>query len=275
MRSLPVYYIRHNWKEEEYQTIINTLFEDHKVGIHFENTKENQKDPFDPNSYHERAGKTSINCLNECNKVESLIVAAYKHHDKILIGKSETSSKGLFFSNDIEIKYLKLTDFKKVTIDAFPLPFLIAPPFSTFVKWHMGKISVNTFFFKKEKSFKIEMLLPWQLEILAEEWLRKKDIIKYKLYKTGGQMKSFDIVGVDDENNPIYVQVKHECSENTVNKFFGEIDSMENVKGYFFTIKIIGKVPDKISDEGLITFKEVINDFRNDKKYLEKLCYGF
>lgn len=274
---LPVYYIRHNLDVPEFKTIIDTLFEDRKIGIHFENTQKYQKDPFDPNSYNKSAGKTSIKYLNECNESESLIVAGYRDHDRILIGKSETSSRGLWSPNDREIKYLKLTDVKEVTIVDFPSLFLIAPPFSTFVKWHKGKESINAFFFDQKKSFKIEMLSPWQLEILAEEWLRKKGIIKYKLYKTGGYMKSFDIVGVDDENNPIYVQVKHECDKNTVNKFFDKIDSMKNVKGYFFTIKIADKEPDKIlDDKRLILFKKsVINDFSNDEEYLEKLCYGF
>lgn len=271
---LPVYYIRHNWKEPEFQTIIKTLFEDHKIGIHFENTQKDQKDPFDPNSYNKSAGKTSIKYLNACNESESLIVAGYRDHDRILIGKSETSSRGLWSPNDIEIKYLKLTDVKEVTIDDFLLPFLIAPPFLTFVKWHVGNKPVRTFFFAKKKLFKIEMLSPWQLEILAEEWLRKRGIIKYKLYKTGKYMKLFDIVGVDDKCNPIAVQVKYTCSKKEVNEFFDKIDSLKNVKCYFIYKEIKDK--DKIlDDERLITFKSVINDFSNDEEYLEKLCYGF
>jgi hypothetical protein len=270
----PVYYIRHNWKGQKYQTIIKTLFEDHKIGIRFEDTQKYQKDPFDPKSYDTRAGKTSIKYLNECNESESLIVAAYKDHNEILIGKSETSSIGLWSPNDIEIKYLKLTDVKEVTIDDFLLPFLIAPPFSTFVKWHVGDIPVKTFFFAKKKLFKIEMLSPWQLEILAEEWLRKRGIIKYKLYNTGKYMKLFDIVGVDNKCNHIAVQVKYTCSKKEVNEFFDKIDSLKNVKGYFIYKEIKDK--DKIlDDERLITFKSVINDFSNDEEYLEKLCYGF
>lgn len=273
---LPVYYIRHNWKDKKFQHIIDTLFEDHKIGIHFEDTQKFQKDPFNPNSYIKPAGKTSIKYLNECNKIESLIVAGYKKHDKILIGKSETSSKGLFVSNDTEIKYLKLTNVKEVTIFDFHLPFLIAPPFSTFVQWHMADDQVRTFFFDQEKSFneeKIKMLSPFHLEILAEEWLRKKHIIKYKLYRTGEYMKSFDIVGVDDENHLIAVQVKHTCNKDDVNEFFDKIDSgkNKNIKGYFFT----NKIKDKVPDERLITFDCVIKDFSNDKNYLQKLYYGF
>lgn len=273
---LPVYYIRHNWKDQKFEPVINTLFEDHKIGIHFENTQKYQNNPFDPNSYSKIAGKTSIKYLNKCNESDSLIVASYRGHKKILIGISENSSKDLFFSDDTEIKYLKLTNVKEVAIDNFPLPFLIAPPFSTFVEWHMGKIPVNTFYFNLKKSEVIEMLSPWHLEILAEEWLRKNSIIKYKLYNTGKTMKSFDIVGIDDENNLIAVQVKHKCNNNEVIDFFESIDSMKNVKCFFITIEIKGKVPDKIlSDKRLIIFKNVNKDFSNDKKYLEKLYYGF
>jgi len=266
---MKVFYIRHNWKNrDDYDRITKELFDNERIGVHFKDT--GHENAFNAKSYKEyRAGVVAINYLNECNDYSCLIVASYKDIDKILIGKPKLGSKHCRKINNKEIKTLKLTETRKITISDFALPFLIAPPFSTFVHWSMAEKAVNTFYSNKEKIIQPDMLSAWHWEILCEEYLRRKNVLNMKLYHTGKSMKSFDIVGLDKNNNMIIAQVKYRAKKIEIEEFFDLASKIHNAKSFFFTLKRFG-------DNRTINLDDVFNFFIGEEKkeYLSKMIYG-
>jgi hypothetical protein len=206
--------------------------------------------------------------LNDCSEKVSLIVASYRNHDRILVGLSEIGSKQTEMLNGSQIKSLRLKKVKSVAMQEFPLPFLIAPPFATFVRWHMGRLAVNSFYYGHSPKPKVELLSPWHLEILAEEWLRHKRLLSRKLFKTGKAMKDMDIVGLSSKGEYVLAQVKHSCSEEIVKAFLVKIDSLDNTIGFFFTTE------SDVNDKRVILFKDVFNDFEHEDNYLKMLTFG-
>lgn len=269
---MKVFYIRHNWKNrDDYDRITKELFDNKRIGVHFKDT--GHENAFNAKCYKDnRAGVVAINYLKECNENPScLIVAFYKGIDKILIGKPERGSKECRKINNKEIKTLDLTQTREITISDFAHPFLIAPPFSTFVHWSWGEKAVNTFYSNKEKIIQPEMLSPWHWEILCEEYLRRKNDLNMKLYHTGKSMKSFDIVGLDKNNNMIIAQVKCSANKIQIEEFFDLASKFHNAKSLFFTFKEVGDFRDNVID-----LDDVFNFFitEREKEYLSKLIYG-
>ena len=270
--SMTVYFIRHNWDGPEWTPVIQYLFENNKIkiGVHFDNVQP-PADPFDPNQYAQRAAKTAIRYLNECSRNQHLVVSSYRNQNEILIGLSKVNSKDTQLINGYQIKYVQLTNVRRIQIDEFPLPFLIPPPYATIVRWNMGELAVNSFYFKKEPELTLDLLSPWHLEILVEEWLRRKQLLSRKLFKTGGAMKEMDIVGISPQGGYIVAQVKYSCTDNLIEEFFQKINLLHNTVGYFFTVN----PNNHVQHERLIDLQDVFDDFlREEQNYLRKLIFG-
>ncbi len=150
----------------------------------------------------------------------------------------------------------------------FSLPFLIAPPFLTMAKWEMGKQAVNSFYFNETPELTLDLLEPRHSEILAEEWLRRNKLLLYKLYRTGETMKDFDIVGLNEKNELVVVQVKYDCKNSEIEDFIEKVELMRNTNGYFFTKK------DDFKHKSVFSLNKIFNDFNNDKEYLSALISG-
>lgn len=265
---LPVYFIRHNW-DAEWQGVVDTLFASKMIGIHYEEIRP-PADPFDPNAYNNKKGRAAIRHLNDCSNKSALIVASYRGYDSIYIGLSEVGSKRTQDINNHQIKCLKLcNDVRAVLQNDFPLPFLIAPPFLAMVRWKMGEAAVNLFY-RNETLENAEMdlclLSPWHLEILAEEWLRRKNLLSRKLFKTGSSMKGLDLVGFSPEGKYIVAQVKHSCDEQAISDFFKKVDALQGAAGYFFVSK------SKVKDDRIISLETIFEEFRREEPdYLRAL----
>jgi len=230
-----VFYIRHNWKENLFDSISNELFKENKIGVHFEKVNDFKN----PDAYNYKSARTSINYMNECNDNDNiLVVASYKFQDVIFIGKPEKGSFRVEDINKKQIKTIKLKDIKKIKINDFSLPFLVAPPFATMVHWKMGEKAVNSFYYKSKNkpiTVTLDMLLPWQMELLCEEYLREQKILNSKLYQTGKYMKDFDIVGTGKDSKIVIAQVKYKSTPEVITEFFKQCESIKNSEPYFFT----------------------------------------
>jgi hypothetical protein len=264
---MTVYFIRHNWDGPQWTQVISTLFQANRVGVHFDEVQP-PADPFDPNQYSEKAGRTAIRYLSQCSDEQALVVGAYRNHDRILIGLSEVNSKQALSINGIQIKSLQLTNVRTITMDEFPLPFLIAPPFSTMVQWDKGTLAVNSFYFNQNPELAVDLLSPWHLEILAEKWLRRRGLLTRKLYKTGKSMKDMDIVGISPHGRYVVAQIKFSCKDEVISAFFERVQQLHNTFGYFFTKDSV------MQHERLILLTNVFDEFQNEQSYLRGLIFG-
>lgn len=273
MEDLSVYFIRHNWSLKNGQDYLDAkedLFKNKQIGIQFANSGFNEE------QYIERSAKTSIRYLKHCsdNEEKMLIVASYIGKDRIYIGTPIKGSKDIKNQGSLEIKYLQLENIKEVTIEKFPLPFLIPPPYATFVNWDKGKLAVNAFYNNQTRIIGkdwIGFLSPWQHEILCEEWLRKNQILRYKLYSTGKSMKDFDIVGLNITGEKIVVaQVKYDCTKTEIETYMNNQDKFEK---YFFVSE--QRKNDFKNNEYVVSLQTVVQYFKqNDSAYLPTLLFG-
>lgn len=271
MKDKKVLFIRHNFdvrKNPEWVQIAETLYNNKQIGVHFWDYG------FDVNKYaNDKAAKTSINYIIESSNsgAETIIVACYHGKDKILIGTPQKDSKDTTVIAGLEIKHVQLENIKIISVNDFPLPFLIPPPYSTFVEWRKAKIAVNAFYNDKIPEISndwLGYLSPGQLEILCEEWMRNTNKISYRLFKTGKSMKNHDIVGVDDKNDLVFAQVKYTCSDTDITSYF-DSDNSKNANKYFFT-----SGSDIISNQ-VIDLNTVLDYFiKNRYEYLIRLTFG-
>ncbi len=185
-----------------------------------------------------------------------------------------------------QLKILGLTDIVRIKIHDFPLPFVMAPPFGTAVRWKMGERAINSFYRrssgenKSEREVRLDYLTAWQLEVLCEEWLRKNGHLQFKVFHTGKFLKDFDIVGIDKQGRSLYAQVKYSASSKDVEKFFRTVKGFEKDKVHgsklFFFAKESDLVSMKSKAEGieLVSIEDVFESFKSEKRFLEYLTYG-
>jgi hypothetical protein len=280
MTSIPstVIFIRHNWDQPELIEYNKQLYSDQKIAIHFD------RGGLDESRY-KGAGKTAIAKFKQANRESALVVAAYEEIDSILLGKISVGSlrtEEVQLDVSRELKTLLLHDCVEVKFSDFPTLFLIQPPYGTIVEWKMGKKAVNAYYnFRmsgsKERPISLEFLSPWQLEILCEEYLREKLVLKHKLFATGKFMKGFDVVGLGCKGEHILAQVKHSGTKKQFSEFEAMIkdappgsrsfyfDSAENLSSFSKNTKC-----DLVSVESVYTHFEQTNP-----EFLKELVYGF
>ena len=118
---------------------------------------------------------------------------------------------------------------------------------------------------------KTEEFVPSALEILCEEYLREKDILKHKVLKTGGSLKHIDICGLDHQSNLILGQVKNQSKQSELESFSKVVKSFQEkqqaVKAYFFSASKKPKdsaIPDNVE---WVDINDIIKFFKADDKY--------
>lgn len=275
-----VYFIRHtsNWgTNNSGQLIVDWLFDNSYVAVHFDNIKS-----WNPDDYVEKFGNTAIRYFNTLNSSsgEHVVVAYYAGSNIILIGEPEPNSKrfydDLMKSNNNSLKLLKLKNIQKVSIGEFPLPFLLAPLKGTLVEWHQGKVPVNAYLGNIQYDLMNPTFYsPFHLEIIVEEWLRRKDLLFRKLFKTGGYLKDIDIFGVDSNYKTILVQVKYHSSEKQFKQFNKISEYFPNSQAYFFSEDVL-----PINQNFKFThirLSDVLKDLKQidgDDQYFEKMLFN-
>lgn len=263
-----VFYIRHNWGLGEFSGLNQRLFDSKKICIHYEDVV----NPFDRKQYRGSTAKTAIDYINRVSDHETLIVASYAGQEEMLIGISVLGSKYIETVENSQLKVIQLRDAKVVRRHEFPLPFVIPPPFSAFVRWRMGEAAVNSFYFEQAQEPKLNMLLPWHLEILSEEWLRKQKLLRHKIFQTGKYMKDFDIVGVNTDGEYVIAQVKYRATDAEVDHFFKQAEPLAGKNSFFFA----GNRLAYAGSGRVIHLQEVFDEFTEaEPEYIQHLYLGY
>lgn len=268
-----VFYIRHNWNHSDFAALNPRLFAERKIAVHYQEAAE----PFNRDHYHSSSAKTAIDYINRASAQETLIVAAYAGIDKILIGLSCPGSKGVEECQGNQLKVVQLRKVREVSRHEFLLPFVVPPPHAAFVRWHMGERAVLRFYRNERDAIGLDMLLPWHLELLCEEWLRKQQRLHRKLFHTGKTMQDFDIVGLDPQGEYLIAQVKHKASAAAVHDFFSKAapffdhDAARLRRGALF---FAGHAPQDAEPGQIIPIEKVIAEFERDEPGYLAALYG-
>jgi hypothetical protein len=148
--------------------------------------------------------------------------------------------------------------------------------------WKMGRNVVNEYYsyLKGEVSERqngLDFLAPWQLEIICEEFLRSKGLLKHKLLSTGKSMKNFDIIGVGEAGSKVFAQVKHQGTKGQYIKFIEATSTQvgSSLLVYFDDGDKLSSYPD-YKNVMKISVQEVFAYFHElSPQYLDDLVYGF
>lgn len=287
MSNLPVYFIRHNWQpEKNRQKIIDDLFKNKEIAIHFENKG------IDVNSYTYRAARTALTILKKASTSDCIIVAAYMKKDEIILGKP-SKTRDITLKNvksddnkdQIELKIIQLEECFEIEPEEMPLLSILQPPYATMVQWRKAEIAINSYFEylvsgkKGSKPVSLRFMSGWHCEILCEEWLRLNKVLKYKLFHTGKFMKNLDIVGKAFDGKLVLSQVKFESTESQFKDFCAHCSSSLSSGNYiyYFTSResisnFKSKTPQGIN---LISLDDVYQYiYADDSDFIESLIYG-
>lgn len=230
-----IYYARHvnSWPKDggTNQFTPEFFFNQKAIAIHFV-----KKESWDPEEYrgHRNQGPSAIRYMNLCNgdngKKDILVFASYRIDKKlrVLMGRPRLGSK-CFLSQHLgmagvpEVKMLFLDEVREITPREFPYAFLLAPKQSTFVHWDQCELVINRWMendsLKDRDLLEPKTYLPASIEVLCEEYLRRKGLLTRKLTRTGSNLKFFDIIGINPHRELVYAQVKERSTARIVKTF--------------------------------------------------------
>ncbi len=282
-----IYYARHvhDWKiqaadpaRDAPPSVIEFLFTNRLVGVAFTDT-----DSWDPEDYRFRnsQGPSVIRLMAQCSDSSQscYIFASYliRGEHRVLVGRPKPYSKHLLaqdlgYKINKHIKVLSFDeDVRELAIGDFPFAFLLAPKQSTFVRWRQCEKVANAFLsgMIQQDLFDPDSYLPWAVEVLCEEYLRLRGILRFKLYKCGGTLKDFDIVGVNSLGERVLAQVKNKISVKQVKKFAEQCAALGAGNYFVFAAKKPGKWP--YSNIHFVPLDDVLSVFRGQEDFLKKL----
>lgn len=288
-----VYFARHNWSSEDYSPIIEKLFSERSVGVHFKDIPSG-RNPLDPLSYTEAStdnekvknyGQREIRYLNKLNtrEKEKIVISVYRNKQEGFMGNVASDSLTVDTSNQKQIKLVRLDNVVKFTVADFPLPFLVPPPFSTLVKWERGGNACKAMYSHLRNNTPIELsldlLTPRATELMCDEYLRRTDGMKYTIFPSGGTLRGIDIMGVSKNERLILAQVKNKNITSYDLRVFRDFCSQfPNPHSVYFCLS---SSLDKISPEPfqgieVQSLKAVFDYFHSsDKDFLSRITFGF
>lgn len=249
------------------KSVIKYLFDKGAIAIAFDDIH-----CWNPESYTLPQGRSAIKYMNALDEgSDAWVFARYniEGESRVLVGRPKRNSKcflgeHLFGVGDrsLPIKLLFLEKkYWEVAESDFPLVFRLGPPFATLVKWNSVQKTAISFVTKKPLDLSDPgSYLPWAIEVLCEEYLRLKGHLNRKIYKCGGTLKDFDIVGLNSNGQPVFAQIKNTSRPQDLAPFE---NLPEGSCQYYFQVS--PKFRKKPHPRGSIIFFDI-------KEVLETLC---
>ena len=240
-----------------------------------------------------KAAIRALNLLKDASDKgdEVIVVATYLHlNNNIVIGTAKKNSfcveKILCKDRDIELKTLMLENTFQVEKSTFPLLFSLQPPYATLCIWEKGRLAVNSYYKylclvkqgqRPVLPVKLELLNPWQLEILCEEWLRINNRLAYKIAQTGRSMKDIDIIGTTKENKLIIGQVSFSGNQKKLDKLALYAQNACSCDSYYFDSRLsISNLNFSNTSTIAVSIEDVFSSFiKEQRSYVFRLIYGF
>ncbi|EGK72085.1 hypothetical protein METUNv1_01556 [Methyloversatilis universalis FAM5] len=229
---MEVYFARHtdDWHGGGW---LNYLHERGAIAIRFDPIES-----WSPEDYSSPGGASAIRHMNTLNDLKTAanvdreegayVFASYTLGigNRVVIGGRPKPDSKCFLSalDDIPrdgcpippLKVLFLDNPQLIQRDAFPHAYLLAPPRSTFVRWEaIEPVAIPWICNRQADLLNRCSYLPASIEVACEEYMRLTGRLTAKIFRNGGTMAHFDIVGVGRQG-PILAQVKNGGTCNLV-----------------------------------------------------------
>lgn len=222
---MEVYFARHteDWHDGGW---LNYLFERGAIAIKFDLIES-----WYPENYLSPGGAWAIRYMNSLNELRTeadadcdegaYVFASYTlgNGNRVVIGGRPKPGSKCFLSElgDIPrdgrqippLKVLFLDNPQLIQQNAFPYVYWLAPQQSTFVRWHaIEPVAIPWICNRRADLLNPCSYLPASIEVACEEYMRIIGLLTAKIFRNGGTMAHFDIVGVGPLG-PILAQVKN------------------------------------------------------------------
>ncbi|OGO61357.1 MAG: hypothetical protein A2032_00285 [Chloroflexi bacterium RBG_19FT_COMBO_49_13] len=200
-------FIRH--KMSTTPEILEDLWRRREIAIHYEN-----KCSTNPDDYREKAAKNALKRLHAYCNMGVVVGAVYREirPADILVGIITQGSKVRpinRYGDDNIYKVVQLQNVKEISLADYPLLAAIQPRLATITGWTGAFDLLYSIAFDKTVPIDVKYLSPGQLEVICQEYLRMKGILKVLLLPIGRNLQDIDIFGIGDDGYKVLAQVTH------------------------------------------------------------------
>ena len=219
-------FIRH--KMSSTTEILEKLWNKRVIAIHYENIRSTN-----PDDYEDPAAKHALNRLHTYCNQGAVVGAIYRQirPAQILVGIIKKGSEIKIFDeygDKYIYKTVQLQDTKEVSLLDYPLLGAIQPRLTAIARWRgvsdlLWRIASN-----QRIPENVKYLAPGQLEVVCQEYLRMKGILKFLLLPIGRNLQDIDIVGIGNDGGRVIAQVTQSKKQAKVDK---KLRILENYKG--------------------------------------------
>ena len=236
-------FIRH--KMSTTPEILEDLWRRREIAIHFENKRSTN-----PDDYKKKAAKNALNRLiSYCNK-GVVVGAVYREirPAQILVGIIPKGSSVKYtdrYGDDYIYKVVQLQNVKEISLADYPLLAAIQPRLVTIIGWTSAFDLLYSIAFDKTIPPDVKYLSPGQLEVICQEYLRMKGILKVLLLPIGRNLQDVDILGVGDDGYKVIAQVTHSSQLSKVDR---KLHILKHYKGQGAKLIFFGPESCNIAD---------------------------
>jgi hypothetical protein len=256
-------FIRHKMRTTT--EILEDLWDKRQIAIHYED-----KLSINPDDYEKAAAKNALKRLHKYCNMGVVVGAVYRKIRPVdmLVGIIPKGSKITpinRYGKDYIYKVVQLQNVKEISLRDYPLLAAIQPRLATIIGWPGAFDSLYSIVFDKPIPIRLENLSPGQLEVLCQEYLRMKNILKVLLLPIGRNLQDIDILGIGDDGNKVIAQVTHSSQQSKIDS---KLHILKQYKGQGGKLIFFGPKSCNIADSDVdyISIETVFGELRSNKE---------
>ena len=220
-------FIRH--KISSTPEILEKLWERRQIAIHYENNRSTN-----PDDYKDPAAKNALKRLHKYCDQGAVVGAIYRQirPAHILVGIIPKGSSVTYtdeYGDNYIYKIVQLKEVKEISLIDYPLLGAIQPRLAAITGWTEAFDLLYRIAFDIPIPIEVKYLSPGQLEVICQEYLRMKGLLKFLLLPIGRNLQDIDIVGIGDDGNKVIAQVTHSKNRAKVDH---KLRILEHYKGH-------------------------------------------
>jgi len=236
-------FIRHKLRTTP--EILEDLWRRREIAIHFEDNFSTN-----PDDYEKEAAKSALKRLHKYCNMGVVVGAVYRkiRPVDILVGIIPQGSKITpinRYGNDYIYKVVQLQNVKEISLIDYPVLAAIQPRLTTITGWTGASDLLYRIAYNKPIAHDVKYLSPGQLEVICQEYLRMKGILKVLLLPIGRNLQDIDILGIGDDGYKVYAQVTHSSQRSKVDS---KLQMLKHYKGQGAKLIFFGPKSCNIAD---------------------------
>lgn len=260
-------FIRH--KISSTPEILEKLWERRQIAIHYENNRSTN-----PDDYRDPAAKNALKRLHKYCDQGAVVGAIYRQirPAHLLVGIIPKGSSVTYtdeFGDNYIYKIVQLQKAKEISLLDYPLLGAIQPRLAAITGWTEAFDLLYRIAFNIPVPINVKYLSPGQLEVICQEYLRMKGLLKFLLLPIGRNLQDIDIIGIGDDGNKILAQVTH---SSQVEKVDSKLQRLKQYKAQEIKLIFFGPKSCNITNSEVkyIPIETVFHDLQVTKETLPR-----